>query len=226
MRVFIVTVSLILQLAHAGLEFESKLVEVNAAADDKSSQIDFKFTNKGKDPVFISHIDPDCDCLTIMASGGTTLADKRIRYRPGESGIIRSQFKIGNKRGQLDHNVMVWLTGDPKDEPSIQLKARINVPQLITMIPRTLKWEVGEQTKAKSVEVIMNHDRPIQITETKSTSPNFTIEMAVIEKGKHYTLSVVPKDTSSPGIGVIQILTDSDIEIQSREQVFAMVHRP
>ena len=226
MRIFIVTISLVLQLAHAGLEFESTMVVVNAAADDKSSQIDFKFTNKGKEPVFISHIDPDCDCLTIMASGGTTLADKRIRYRAGDSGIIRSQFKIGNKRGQLNHKIMVWLTGDPKDDPSIQLEARINVPQLITMIPRTLKWKVGEETKAKSVEVTMNYDRPIHITETKSTSPNFTIEMVAIEKGKHYTLSVIPKDTSSPGIGVIQILTDSEVEIQSREQVFAMVHRP
>ena len=226
MRTLLAIFTLLSQLAWAELEFEAKLVEVHAAADAEQAQIDFKFTNKGDKPVFISHINPDCDCLTIMASGGTTLPDKRIRYRPGEAGIIRSEFKIGNKKGQLDQKVLVWLSGDPKDKPSIQLTARIQVPKLINMAPRTLKWEVGEEATTKAIEVVMKHDQPIHITETKTTSPHFTIDLVTVEKGKRYTLNVTPKDTKSPGIGVIQVFTDSNVELQNREQVFAMVHRP
>ncbi len=226
MRTLLIILGLLSQLTWAKLEFDAELVEVEAAADAKDAQIDFKFTNKGDKPVFISHIDPDCDCLEIMAKGGTTLPDKRIRFRPGEEGVIRSQFKIGNKKGQIDQKVMIWLTGDPKHKPSIQLTARINVPQIINMAPRTIKWVTGEEAKPKAIEVVMNHPQPIHITETKSSSTNFTIELVTVEKGKRYTLNVTPKDTSSPGIGVIQVMTDSPVEIQSREQVFAMVHRP
>ena len=61
---------------------------------------------------------------------------------------------------------------------------------------------------------------------SKSSSSNFEIELITEEKGKRYLLHVTPKSTESPGIAVIQVITDSPVEIQSSEQAFAMVHRP
>ena len=82
------------------------------------------------------------------------------------------------------------------------------------------------RVKSKTYDVVMNFDQPIHITETKSSSSNFTIDLVTVEKGKHYTLKITPKSTDTPGIGVIQVFTDSPIEIQNSEQVFAMVQRP
>lgn len=226
MRALLIIIALISQLAWATLEFDSKLVEVDAAADAEKATVDFKFSNTGDKDVFISHINPDCDCLTIKASGGTTLPDKRIRYRPGETGVIRSIFKIGNNKGQVDQKVMVWLTGDPKDKPSIQLIALINVPQFISMVPRSLKWDIGSEPKPKRIDVTIQHDQDIKVTEVKSSSPNFEIKLVTIEEGKRYAIMVNPKNTDTPGITVVQVITDSTVKNQSRQQVFAMVQRP
>ena len=226
MRTLLVILTLSSQLIWAALEFESKLVEVHTAADAQKATIDFKFSNIGEEPVFISHIDPDCDCLTIQAAGGTTLPDKRIRYRPGESGTIRSTFKIGNNKGQIDQKVLVWLTGDPKDKPSIQLHARIHVPEVITMTPRSLKWDLGSKPLRQSIEVVMHHRQAIHVTETNSTNVNFQLELEPIENGKRYLIWVTPKSTERPGIAVIEVNTDSPVKNQKTQQVFAMVQRP
>ena len=206
------------QLSWAALEFESKLVEVHAAADAEEIAVDFNFKNTGDKAVNISHVDPDCDCNAIMVKGG------KLSYQPGESGQIRSIFKIGNNRGVVNQSTAIWLEGDPKDKPSIHLVSRIHVPKVINMTPRSLKWDTGAKLERKAVEVTMQHEHAIHVTKTSSTNSNFELE--VVEKGKQYIVWVTPKSTERPGIGVVAVETDSPVKNQKTEQVFAMVQKP
>ncbi len=226
MRACFIIMAFISQIACGALEFDSNVIEVDAAADALKAKADFRFKNAGNEPVIISHIDPDCDCISIKASGGTKLPDGKIRYRPGESGVIRTIFKIGNDRGIIEEVTAIWLKGDAKDKPSIRLTTRIRIPKIITMTPRSLKWDVGSANKPQSIEVVMDHEQPIRITEAKSSSDKFEIKLETVEEGKRYALWVHPQSTDQPGISVIQVITDSPVKNQKIEQVFAMVMRP
>lgn len=208
------------------LKFESRLVTVHATADAEKAQVEFQFANRGEKDVIISHINPDCDCLTVQASGGTILPDDSIRYRPGEAGAIRSIFKIGNSSGTVDQVVAIWLQGDPRDKPSIRLTARILVPELVKLEPKTLKWEVGSEPEPQVLTVTMNHERPIAVTGMECTSKSFRTELRTVEAGKKYEVIVTPVDTETPGIGVVQIETDCEVEKQSGQQAFVMIQRP
>lgn len=225
MKLWFITLLTSASCALGGMEFEAKLVEVEAAADDEQAQVEFKFSNTGDKEVIISHIDPDCDCLTVQASGGTTLPNRTIRYRPGESGVIRSIFKIGNSTGTVDQVVAIWLKGDPKKDPSIRLTARIKVPQLVHMEPRTLKWQLGSEATPQRITISMNHDKPIEVTKMECTSPSFRTELKTVEAGKLYEVLVTPVSTETPGIGVVQIETDCEVEKQRRQQAFIMIQR-
>jgi len=225
MRTLFISLAFASQLAWGALEFDSKLVQAKADAEAENVVVDFKFTNKGDKPVIITNHETNCDCLTVQFSGGTQLPDKTKRYNPGESGIVRGNFKVGNERGVIERTVVIWLDGTA-DEPSIELTARIDVPKIINMTPRSLKWDVGSEPKPQRIDVTMNHDQAVHIKKTSSSSPTFEIKLEPIEEGKHYVLWVHPKTTEVPGIAVIRVETDSNVKNQKIEQVFAMVQRP
>lgn len=212
-------------LAWGGLDFESRIVEVQAAADAREVPVEFNFSNTGSEQVIISHINPDCDCITVQAKGGTVLPNKSIRYRPGETGVIRSSFKVGNASGTVDQILAIWLEGDPKDEPSIQLTARITIPELVSMEPKALKWMVGSEPATQRITITMNHDKPIAVTRMASSSKSFRAELKTLEAGRKYEVLVTPLSTEGPGIGVIRVETDCEVESQRNQQSFIMIQR-
>ena len=207
-------------LALGALEFDSEVVEVEAPLGADKMAADFTFRNTGKETIRISHVDPDCDCIGIMVKGG------KLEYQPGEEGMIRSEFEIGNHKGMVEQRVAIWLEGDPKDKPSINLTARIHIPEFIKLSEKTLKWEVGSEAEAKRIEVVMHPDEVIHVTQVSSSSPDFEVSHETVEKGRRYQILVTPKNTETPGISVIKIETDSKVEGERNKQAFAMVHRP
>src|SRR5690606_38524647 len=119
----------------AGLEFAETLKEIHPKADAKTVSADFKFTNTGDKPVTISKYDAACSCMSVQISGG------KLHYAPGESGVVRANFDMGNFAGTVDKTVALWLKGDREDQPSGQLTVRVHIPVLIELEPKTLNWQ-------------------------------------------------------------------------------------
>ena len=226
MRALLIILALCHSFAWATLEFEATTVEVDAAVDAERVTVDFKFTNKTDKRVTIAKFKTNCDCLAVQVSGGMQLPNKTKRYEPGETGVVRGIFKIGNQKGILEEEIVLWLRGDPEDKPSIRLTPVIKIPELITLKPKTIKWPVGAKANKQCIEVIMAGPEPIHVTETHSSSPQFTIELETVKEGAHYKAWVTPTETEKPGIAVIRIVTDAKVEVQKIQQGFAMVHRP
>ena len=226
MKSLIAILCLFSSCAWGSLKFETTVIEADAPLGADKLAVDFHFTNEGEENTIITKIKRDCDCLTIQANGGTTLPKGRKRYRPGEGGIIRAEFDLGNNKGLVEQRVALWLEGDPEDKPSIHLVARIEIPELINLSTKTLKWEVNSKPETKPIDIVLKGETPIHVTDISSTSKDFEIELKTVEEGRHYQLQVTPKSTEIPGIAVIQIDTDSKIKGQKSSQAFAMVHRP
>src|SRR6478752_805013 len=119
----------------AGLEFTEMLKEVNAPVEASTVTADFNFTNKGNKPVTITKADPPCPCLKVQISGG------KLKYAPGESGVIRISFDLGTFSGTVDKVLPIFLDNDPEDKPSVALTIRVHIPVLVGVEPKTVKWD-------------------------------------------------------------------------------------
>ncbi len=203
-----------------GLEFTELLKEVHAPADAPTVTTDFKFTNKSDKPVTISKTDPGCSCLSVQISGG------KLKYAPGESGVVRTTFDMGNFSGTVDKKVALWIDSNSINEPTLHLTVRVHIPVLVGVEPKSLKWALGGKPAAQTIHIKMAGDKPIRVTGVKSSLPLFQYELKTLEEGKEYDLIITPLDTNAPAISVFRIETDCDVSRQKVQQAFGVIRKP
>ena len=203
-----------------GLEFSELSKEMNAPADAATVTTDFNFTNKSDKPVTITKADPTCSCLKAQISGG------KLKYGPGESGVIRTTFEIGNFSGAVDKTLPIYLEGDGTDKPSILLSLRVHIPVLIGLEPKTLRWEVGGKPDPKTIQIRMAEGKTIRVTRVTSSSEAFKFELKTLEEGKSYDLVVTPLAIDAPAITILRIDNDCEITKLRTQQAFAVMQKP
>jgi hypothetical protein len=206
--------------AYAELKFENPTIEVEAGLDEKTVTRDFKFTNVGDKPVKITSADGGCSCLTVQVGGG------KFTYAPGDTGILRTTFEVGSFQGSVDKPIHVWLEGDREDSPSGTVTLRVNIPVIIGLEPKTVKWEVGDPAEPKSIDITMNYKQPIHIKSVSTSNDSFSVKLITVEEGKHYKVEVTPSATASAGLSIVRIETDVDVEKQRVQQGFASISPP
>ncbi len=204
----------------AGLDFPATLREVHAPADAQTVMADFEFTNHSAKNVTVAKVDPTCSCIAVKIKGG------KLRYAPGESGLIRAEFDMGNFSGTVDKVVAVWLDDDPEDKPSVALTVRVHIPVLVSLEPKTLKWDLGGKGEPQAIRIQMNHHTPIHVSSVSSSSEAFRHELKTIEDGKTYDLIITPLDINSPSLAVIRVETDCKIAKHRLQQAFAVIRKP
>jgi hypothetical protein len=202
------------------LDFTSTLKEVKAPADAKKVTVDFEFTNHSGKTVKVIKYDAACSCMAV------TIKDAKLSYAPGESGVVRADFDMGNFAGAVDKTVALWLDDDPEDKPSVTLTTRVHIPVLVAIEPKSLKWEVDGDVSPQTIRITMNHSEPIRVKQVTTSSAAFKTELKTIDAGKHYELVVTPKEISAPGLAVLRIETDCAIERHRIQQAFAQVRKP
>jgi hypothetical protein len=170
--------------------------------------------------VLIAKSDPGCSCLKVEISGG------KLKYAPGESGIVRTTFEMGNFSGTVDKMVALWIDDDAPDKPSKQLTVRVNIPVLVGIEPKTVKWDVGAKPEPQTIQIRMAEGKLIHVVGVKSSSETFSCEVKTLEEGQKYDLIVTPKDLDAPGMGVIRIDTDCEISKHRTQQAFAVARKP
>jgi hypothetical protein len=201
------------------LEFKSLTKEQSVAADATKVTTDFEFTNKTDKPVTITKCDPTCSCLAVQVAGG------KMKYAPGESGVIRTVFDVGNATGPVEKGVAIFLDNDPLDQPSVLLQAKILIPVLVSLEPKTLSWDLGSQPEEKTIRIKMAEGNSIHVVGVE-LKDSFKYELRTIEKGTSYDLVVSPKSTGASDLGIIRIETDSKIAKQKFQQAFVVLRKP
>lgn len=203
-----------------GLEFAELIKNVDAPADATIVTADFSFTNKSDKPVLIAKSDPGCSCLKVEISGG------KLKYAPGESGVVRTTFEMGNFSGTVDKMVALWIDDDAPDKPSKQLTVKVHIPVLVGIEPKTVKWDIGDKPSPQTIQIRMAEGKLIHVVGVKSSSEVFSCEVKTLEDGKKYDLVVTPKDLTVPGMSVIRIETDCEISKHRSQQAFAVARKP
>lgn len=204
----------------AGLKFDEVLKELDVEPTEQIVTTDFTFKNTSDKPVRIAKYDAACSCMSLKVKGG------KLLYQPGESGVIRAVFDMGNFSGVVDKVLQVWLDDDPEPEPSVLLTVRVDIPVLIEVLPKTLRWDLNDPTEKQVVKITMNYPEPIRVLEASTNTDAFTTKLTTIEEGKSYELEVTPASTERPALGIIQIKTDCPIERHAIKRTFALVRQP
>jgi Protein of unknown function (DUF1573) len=203
----------------AGLDFAETLKEIHAPADVDRVTADFEFTNKTNKPVRVVKYDAACSCMAV------TIRDGKLQYAPGESGLIRAVFEMGNFTGSVDKVVALWLDDDPADKPSVSLTVRVHIPVLVSVEPKTLKWELNGEASPQIIRITMKEGSLIRVKGVTSSIPAFQPELKTIEEGKSYELLVTPTAIQTPGLGIIRIETDAASAKHRLHQAFAVVRK-
>ena len=204
----------------AELSFDETLKEVHVPPDEKQVVTDFVFENKTDKPVTIARYDSTCSCMSVQVKGG------KLIYQPGEKGVLRANFDMGNFSGTVDKAVQLWLKGDPASDPSVKLTVRVHIPVIVNVEPKTLRWEVGAEPEPIVVSIVTDYEKPIKVLSAECGSDAFDIEVKTVEDGKKYEMVVTPKTTETPSLGVIQITTDCPIPRHATQRAFALVRQP
>lgn len=218
---FVIGIWLVLAaFVHAGLEFAEPFKEMDAAADAATVTAEFNFTNKTAKPVTIAKTDSTCSCLKVEISGG------KLKYAPGESGVIKTTFEMGNFSGTVDKVLVIYLEGDADDTPSVRLTLRVKIPVLISVEPKTVKWETGGKAEPEIIHIRMAEGQLIHVTGINSSSTAFKTEIRTIEAGRNYDVVVTPVEIANPALAVLRIETDCKVEKHKVQQAFAVVRKP
>lgn len=210
---------LCLPLAAGELVFDSSQKEVRVPIEAKTAILDFQFVNRANESITISRIDTACACLS------PELANDKVDYRPGEQGVLRANFALGSLSGTLKKKVLVWTSNDPKNKPSIVLTAIVHIPELITLKPQTLHWNLDEAPTPKAISIVVQNDKPVNILGISSTNVHFSHSLRTIRDGFEYELTVTPADTKRTQLSVLRIRNDSSIEHRRKKTAFLVVKR-
>lgn len=210
----------LMALVQAGLDFPATLKEIHAPANAKIVPAEFEFTNRTEKPITVAKVNPTCSCIAVK------IKDGKLEYAPGESGLIRAEFDMGNFSGTVDKVVAIWLDDDPEDKPSLALTVRVHIPVLINLEPKTVKWEIGGKAEPQTIRITMNHTNPIRVIDAKSSSNDFKLEIKPVEEGKNYDLIVTPMDMTSAGLAVLRIETDCELAKYRTQQAFGIIRKP
>lgn len=210
-------IALATTLAASGLKFDESLIEVHAPIDSETVTRDFKFTNAGETTLVIREADAGCSCLAVQVAGG------KLSYAPGETGTLRAKFDLGSFQGSVDKQINIWLQGDPDEKPSNTVTMRVHIPLIISLEPRTLKWETDSEPVMQVLEIGMDYEKPIHVKSVVSSNPDFEVKLVTVEEGKKYQVEVTPTRTNTPGLSIIRIETDLEIKKHSIQQSFAAI---
>jgi len=204
--------------ALAGLEFEQVLLKHTAKHSDTEISGDFKFKVTGDKSVTIKDIASYCSCLKAKTKDG------KLEFKPGEEGVVETAFLLGTFEGEVTKQVDV-ITNDPA-QPEIKLAVRVTIPQIFRFEPESLKWDVGEEVKGKTMKMTVVDQKEIAITGLVSSRDGMTAEFKEVKKGREYEITLTPKSTAEPMLGVLRVETNAPYTRYQKRLVFFNVLRP
>lgn len=204
--------------AWAGLEFEKTELSQTAGREDAKTTASFKFKVTGGKTIKITDIATYCSCLKAETKDG------RMEFKDGEEGVIDTAFLLGTFEGEVAKQVVV-TTDDPA-QPEITLTVKVTIPAVYKVEPESVAWDVGEEAKGKKIKFTILDEKAIAVTGLVSSRENMVAEVKEVKKGREYEITLTPKTTEEPMLGVLRVETDAPYARYQKRLLFFNVKRP
>jgi hypothetical protein len=176
------------------LDWKTETLNVTTAPFQQEISIDFEFSNHGAKPVTVREIETSCSCVRADS-------DRKL-YDPGSSGTITAKFTVGD-RGGLYERFLTVIT-DENAAPA-RLMLRVEVPDVASVTPRSVSWQLAGEPAEKIVEVKSLEGLQIVFSKAESTSNGFSARIETVEAGRLYRLHIKPDATNHADNAAIRI---------------------
>jgi hypothetical protein len=101
----------------------STTVDLGKIKGATQNEIEFKFTNEGKNDLILRHVRASCGCTALQQGS------QGIGIKAGESSSIKATFNSGSYKGKVTKAIYVY-TNDPKNsEVVLMLSADVEQPE-------------------------------------------------------------------------------------------------
>ena len=187
----------------ASLQWETTDLQLKARPWQESMTLTFPYHNTGDQQVRILSVDPSCSCVSA--------GPEKAVCAPGESGAIRVELSLAGYIGRVRRSLAV-TTDDPAGKFA-ELTLSVDIPEVVTIIPRFLFWRVGDQPDAKSAEIVVTEPATTTVGEIECDNPRFRAQLTPGPAGR-YRLVVNPVDTQQPADATIRVA----VSIEGRPQ--------
>jgi hypothetical protein len=204
--------------ALAGLEFEKTTLTHTSKHSDTEVEGEFKFKVTGDKTITIKDIASYCSCLKAVTKDG------KLEFKPGEEGVVQAKFLLGTFEGQVSKQLDV-ITDDIA-QPEIKLSVTVTIPQIFKMEPESLRWELGEEAKAKTIKLTVLDEKEIAVTGLVSSRDNMAAAFKEVKKGREYEITLTPKTTAEPMLGVLRVETNAPYPRYQKRLLFFNVTKP
>ncbi len=185
--------------AFSALVFDSSTVEIPPNPSLTEWIADYPFKNSGTKTVTITNIRTCCDCTSSKLEKKT--------YAPHETGKLSLLFKLEGKSGLQEKHAVI-TTDDGAQPQVIFLKGKIpSVYDSITLSTQSLRWELGEARKPKSVTIKLLDPTAVKILAATTSTPDFQLQLQLNPKGDS-TLLITPPKASIKQTAKAMIQTD------------------
>lgn len=201
-----------------GLRFPESRVVRTAGHGDTEVAVSFPFEVVGDRAVKITDIRTYCSCLSVGTKDG------KKEFGPGESGSIEAVFELGAFEGEVEKSLGV--TTDLGGEAETELKVVVTIPVLYEAEPANVAWVVGDEPVGKTIRLRMRGDQPIRVVNAVSSRENMVVEAKEVEAGREYLLTLTPKTTAEPMLGMLRVETDAPWERYRKKLLFFNVAKP
>jgi Protein of unknown function (DUF1573) len=186
--------------AHAQLKWEETTVALHPAIGDKQAVAHFKYENAGKTPIHFKSVRASCGC--------TAARTQQNVVNPGEKGAITATFNIGGRVG-LQIKTVTVQTDDPNAKRATTiLTMKVDVPQLLNILPTLVYWQNGEQPQPKTITVKANNNAPVKKLDVHSSNPIFTAKVEPGAGPGEFKISVQPTSTKQTALAALTIKPD------------------
>lgn len=178
----------------AALDWKTRELSFTTAPFQSTQEAAFEFTNRSHKPVTIREVMSNCDCLSA--------ATDQLVYAPGEKGVLKFSFSIGDRLGLYLRRLKVMTDESP--DP-VHLLIRVEVPELVTLTPRSVTWSRHEAPTEKSVDLDAIPGVTIDFTRVQPTSGDFAARLETLEAGRRYRVYLKPPATAQPANAAFRI---------------------
>lgn len=187
----------------AQISWNSRFLEFRPSVTDTNVEVRFPFKNTGTQTVTISNVTSSCtDCTTMELTKRT--------YAPNESGEIAAVFRFGERVGV--HEKTLTVESDDPKEPKVELKFKVNIPEILKAIPGFVFWLRDGEKIPKVIKLQVVYKEPVHIEWVRSGHPRLQAQLETIRDGWEYALKITPTDTNRPIQGQVRIETDFPVE--------------
>jgi len=193
------------------LRFEHRSVELKTAPGEEMVTAVYPFSNVGEEAVTIVRTRSSCGCTVPVL-------DKKT-YAPGESGEIKAEFTLGSRKGLQRKKIRVETDETPASR--YELKLQVDIPVLMEVVPRVLKWDEENREEPRALEVRLHDKATFDQVKIEGLPENVVATQEETQSGRRISINL--GDGDHPGLRKLKLVASSEDGKELSETIYLMI---